>query len=184
MAPARVEPTVRIVSGILDRIILVVGVIGGGTIPSFVAQYRQRIGGALEQVQRDLAPFQEIANQRYDGSLQALVEHHLHSADATFHSEGAAITAMIESAQRLREAAQALNTDLLHQLFYLLKNADAQMLAATWGIFKPSFGLSMDSLVLAAVTGVAAWLVFLGLGLVLAALWRRVNGHRTHRTYG
>ena len=180
----RIEQTVRLVSSILDRIILVAGVIAGGTIPSFVAQYRQRIGGALEQVLRDLAPFQAIANQRYNGSLQALVEHHLHSADATFHSEGAAITAMIESAQRLREAAQALNTDLLHQLLYMLKNADVQMLAATWDIFKPSFGLSVDSLVLAAVTGVAVWLVFLGLGIVLAALWRRVIGRRVHHDHG
>ena len=171
----------RFLNGILDRIVLVAGVIAGGTIPSFVAQYRQRVGGALEQVLRDLAPFQEIANQRYDGSLQALVEHHLHSTDATFHSEGAAITAMIESAQRLREAAQALNTDLLHQLVYLLKGADAQMLSATWGIFKPSFGLSLESLIVAGIVGVAIWLLLLGLWFALAACLRWVMGHRANK---
>ena len=161
-----------VISGIVDRSFLVVAVIAGGTIPSFVAQYRQRIGGALDQGLRDLAPFQEIANQRYNGSMQALVQHHLNSTDATFHSEGAAISAMIESAQRLRDAAQALNADLLHQLIYLVRAADFPMLTATWNIFKPSFGLSVDSLVFAFIVGVSLWLTF------IALWWAIVNGVR------
>ncbi len=173
----------RIIGGFLDRIVLVAGVIAGGTIPSFVAQYRQRVGGALDQALRDLAPFQEIANQQFGGSMQALVEHHLHSTDATFHSEGAAIVAMLDSAQHLRAAAQALSTDLLHQLWYLLGKADMQMVSATWAIFKPSFGLSADSLTLAAVIGVIAWLAFLGLWFAPAALWRRFANRRPHRAY-
>lgn len=173
----------RIISGIVDRCVLVVGVIAGGTIPSFVAQYRQRIGGALDQGLRDLAPFQEIANQRYNGSMQALVQHHLNSTDATFHSEGAAITAMIESVQRLREAAQALNADLLHQLIYLVRAADLPMLSATWNIFKPSFGLSVDSLVLAGIVGVSLWLTFIALWWAIANGVRKITARNSRQYY-
>ena len=173
----------RIISGVVDRIVLVVGVVIGGAIPSFVAQYRQRIGGALDQVLRDLAPFQEIANQLYNGSMQALIQHHLNSRDTTFQREGAAITAMIESTQQLRDAAQALNTDLLHQLFYLLTRAEVPMLSATWAIFKPSFGLSVDSLILAGAVGVTIWLIFIGLWWALAALLRKVMGRRRRQAY-
>ena len=173
----------RIISGIVDRSFLVVGVIAGGTIPSFVAQYRQRIGGALDQGLRDLAPFQEIANQRYNGSMQALVQHHLNSTDVTFHSEGAAIAAMIESVQRLREAAQALNADLLHQLIYLVRAADLTMLSATWDIFKPSFGLSVDSLVLAGFVGVSLWLTFIALWWAIANGVRKISARNSRQYY-
>ena len=37
------------IRGILDRIILVVGVVAAGCIPSFIAQYRQRVIPFLHQ---------------------------------------------------------------------------------------------------------------------------------------
>jgi Protein of unknown function (DUF2937) len=172
-----------IIGGILDRLILVAGVIAGGTIPSFIAQYRQRIGGALDQALRDLAPFQEIANQRFNGSMQALLQHHLNSSDKTFHSEGAALATMVDSAQHLREAAQALNTDLLHQLLYLLKSADGKMLSATWAIFQPAFGLSMESLLLAAVVGVMIWVICVGIVWLPLRVLREIRGRMRYAHY-
>ena len=38
-----------ILTGLVDRAVLVAAFIGGATVPSFVAQYRQRLGGALDQ---------------------------------------------------------------------------------------------------------------------------------------
>ncbi len=173
----------RLLSGFFDRVILVAGVVAGGTIPSFVAQYRQRLGGALDQVLRDLAPFQEIASRQFGGDMRALVEHHMRSTDATFRSEGAAIQTMLDSAQRLSGAARALDTDLFHQMLYMLGNADSPMLAATWAIFKPAFDFSTESLVLAALAGLLLWLCFLGLWFAPAALWQRFANRRPHHAY-
>jgi hypothetical protein len=153
--------------GILDRIILVIGVVAAGCIPSFIAQYRQRVGGRLDQVLQDLAPFQEIANQFHHGSLQELIQHHLASADSTFHDEGAALQAMVDSAEQLRQALQALNTDLYHQLVYLLTKADPLIARATWEIFSPSFNLTAESVVFAVIVGVAIWLVFLAVWMLI-----------------
>jgi len=108
------------IRGIFDRIVLVVGIVAAGCIPSFITQYRQRVGGRLDQVLKDLEPFQQIANQYHQGSLKELIQHHLNSSDTTFHDEGAALQAMLSSAEQLRRALQALNTDLFHQLSYLL----------------------------------------------------------------
>lgn len=160
------------IRGILDRIILVIGVVAAGCIPSFIAQYRQRVGGRLDQVLQDLAPFQEIANQFHHGSLQELIQHHLASADATFHDEGSAIQTMVVSAEQLRQALEALNTDLLHQLVYLLADADPLIARATWEIFSPSFNLTVESVVFALVIGVAIWLVFLAVWILFARLAR------------
>ena len=146
--------------GLLDRVLLLAGVIAGGCIPGFIVQYQQRLGGRLDQVVRDLAPFQEIANRMHGGSLDALIKYHLASTDSTFHAEGAAIQAMVDSAAKLRAAAQALNTDLWHQIAYLMRDGDPELVRATWSAFTPVFSLTPDSIMLALAVGVSLWLLF------------------------
>lgn len=149
------------IRGIIDRIVLVSAIVAAGCIPSFIAQYRQRVGGMLNQVIQDLAPFQAIADQFHNGSLQELIRHHLDSADPTFYSEGAAVQAMVDSAERLRMIFQALDTDLFHQLSYLVSKIDPLIARATWDFFAPSFGLTSESVVFGASVGVVIWLMFL-----------------------
>jgi hypothetical protein len=160
------------IRGLLDRIILVAGVVASGCIPSFIAQYRQRVSGRLDQVLQDLAPFQTIANQFHHGSLQELINYHLASADRTFHDEGTALQAMVDSAEQLRQALAALNTDLFHQLVYMVSKADPLIARATWDIFAPAFNLTAQSVVFAIVAGIAVWLLFLGLWMLVARLAR------------
>jgi len=160
------------IRGILDRIILVIGVVAAGCIPSFIAQYRQRVGGRLDQVLQDMAPFQAIANQFHHGSLQELIKYHLATADPTFHDEGAALQGMVDSAEQLRQALLALNTDLFHQLVYMLVKADPLIARATWEIFSPAFNLTPQSVVFAIIVGVAIWLVFLAVWMLIDRLAR------------
>ncbi|MGA7750943.1 MAG: DUF2937 family protein [Gallionella sp.] len=158
------------VRGILDRIVLVVGIIAAGCIPSFIAQYRQRVGGRLDQVLRDIAPFQQIADQFHHGSLEELIQYHLASPDPTFHSEGAALQAMVNSAEQLRRVLEALNTDLFHQLVYLLARIDPSIARSTWEAYLPSFNLTAESVIFALVVGVLIWLVFFAVWYILARL--------------
>lgn len=160
------------IRGILDRIVLVIGVVAAGCIPSFIAQYRQRVGGQLNQVLQDMAPFQAVANQFHHGSLQELINYHLASADRTFHDEGAALQGMVDSAEQLRQALAALNTDLFHQLAYMLTKADPLIARATWEIFAPAFNLTPQSVVFALVVGIAVWLVFLAAWMLIERLAR------------
>ena len=71
-----------LIRGLLDRIILIGAIFAAACIPSFVVQYRQRLGGRLDQVLRDLQPFQEIANRNHGGDMKKLIQHHLASTDA------------------------------------------------------------------------------------------------------
>jgi hypothetical protein len=160
------------IRGLLDRIILVAGVVAAGCIPSFIAQYRQRVSGRLDQVLQDLAPFQTVANQFHHGSLQELINYHLASADRTFHNEGTALQAMVDSAEQLRQALAALNTDLFHQLVYMVSKADPLIARATWDIFAPAFNLTPQSVVFAIVVGVIIWLVFLAVWILISRLVR------------
>lgn len=159
-----------LIRGIFDRIILVAGIVAAGCIPSFIAQYRQRVGGRLDQALQDIGPFQEIANKFHHGSLQELIQHHLDSEDATFHKEGAALQAMLEAAEQLRRAIQALDTDLIHQFYYLLTRADPLIARATWDIFSPSFNLTVESVAFASAVGILIWLAFLLIWTIFARM--------------
>lgn len=157
------------IRGIFDRIVLVAGTVAAGCIPSFIAQYRQRVGGRLDQVLKDIEPFQQIANLYHHGSLKELIQHHLNSPDTTFHDEGAALQAMVSSAEQLRRALQALNTDLFHQMSYLLTGGmDPSIAQSTWEIYSPSFNLTVESIVFASIVGILIWLVFLSVWYVFA----------------
>jgi hypothetical protein len=152
---------VFLLRGLLDRILLVGAIFAAACIPSFIAQYRQRLGGRLEQVLRDLAPFQEIANRSHGGDIRKLIAHHLASTDRTFHDEGAAIQAMVDSAARLKDAVQALNSDLMHQLAYLGTSLDPDVARSTWETFVPGFSFTPEYALFAVVVGTAIWLVFI-----------------------
>jgi hypothetical protein len=168
-----------IVRGILDRVILLAAIVLASCIPSFIAQYRQRLGGRLDQVHADLAPFQAIADRNFGGSLAKLIDHHIASADTTFHQEGVAIQSMVDAAARLQESLQALNTDLIHQCLYLVSHSDYDLVRSTWSVYQPGFTLTLQGAMFAVVLGLLVWLLFLGLWHGTAALARA--GSRTPR---
>jgi hypothetical protein len=171
---------VGVIRGLLDRIVLLCAVVAAGCVPSFIAQYRQRASGRLDQVLADLAPFQQIADREHGGSLTALIQHHLQSSDATFHGEGAALQSMVAAADRLRALLQGLDTDLYHQCLYLLLHGDPNLARATWALFEPGFSLTLQGALFALILGVLLWLLFLGLWHAVAWLLHR----RPHRSDG
>jgi hypothetical protein len=174
---------VAVLRGLLDRAVLVVGVVAGGMVPSYLAQYRQRVGGALGQALKDLAPFQQIADRFHGGSLAKLIQHHQASTDPTFHAEGAAIQAIADSVATLQSTLAALDTDVFRQVVYLLTHADAQMAQATWAAFRPSFGLGADSVLMAAAFGLGVWALFLAVWWSAATLLARRTGTTPPRRY-
>jgi hypothetical protein len=158
----------RIVRGLLDRLLLIGGVIAGGLIPGFIAQYRQRLGGRLDQAQLDLAPWQKLADQFHHGDLQQLIRYHLASTDPTFRAEGHVIQSLLDAVHALQAAVQALQANLFQQMFYLIGHADPGLLRATYADWVPTFALSGEGLLFAALFALGLWLVFQGLWWLLA----------------
>jgi hypothetical protein len=156
-----------ILRGILDRIVLVGAILAAGCVPSFVAQYRQRVGGMLDQASKDLALFQDIANRFHGGDLQRLIKHHLASTDPTFRSEGTAIQTLVENVAQLKASLAALSTDFYGQLMYLARNGDATVAKATWDTFVPAMSLTPEALLFAFATGVIVWLAFLAIWVIV-----------------
>jgi hypothetical protein len=165
----------RAIGGLLDRVVLLTGTAIGACVPGFVVQYRQRVGGRLDQVELDLAPFREIAARLHGGSLDELIRHHLRSVDPTFLAEGRAIQAMVDSETSLRNMLEALQGSVLDQLLWLITHTDRGILNATWASWVPSVNLEASSVLVALVIGAVLWLLFLVVWHGAARLLRRVS---------
>jgi hypothetical protein len=173
-----------VLRGLLDRIVLLVGTIAGGCVPGFIQQYRQRVGGRLDQVQVDLAPFQEIARRYHDGDMDKLVRHHLASTDPTFHAEGQALQSMMLSLSRLQSMVEGLSGSIWQQIGYLLRRYDGAIGAATWRDHVPTFSLEPGSVVVALTVGVSCWLVFHLLWKAGSGLGQLAGARRASRAQG
>ena len=167
--------------GLLDRLLLVCAVVAGGLVPGFIAQYRQRLGGRLDQARLDLAGWQRLAEQYYQGDIERLIRYHLESGDPKFHAEGAVIRSLIETVQRLQGAMDSLHGSLFHQAAYLALHADPGLVRATFGDWVPTFALSAEGIVFALVFAVVLWLAFQALWRLLALLRPRARAASTHR---
>ena len=165
------SPVWSFIRGLIDRLVLIAAVLGAGAVPSFIAQYRQRVGGMLAQAQADLAPFLDIARRFHGGDIEKLIAHHRASSDPTFNAEAAAIAALRDATDHLRDAYAALDTDLVGQLMYLARGVDPTIASATWEIFEPAFSFSPASLVFALAVGLTLWLLFALFWGLLAALF-------------
>lgn len=175
--------SVPIVRGLLDRALLVSTAVAGGLIPGFIAQYRQRLGGRLDQAKLDLAPWQKLADQFYHGDIDQLIQYHLTSTDPTFHSEGGVIRGLVASVHQLQSAVDALHGSLASQAGYLALHADVGIARATLADWVPTFALSGEGLVFAAVFAVLVWLVFHALWWSLGHGRRLIFGHRHGRSW-
>ena len=164
--------------GLLDRLLLVGAVVAGGLVPGFIAQYRQRLGGRLDQARLDLEPWQHIADQLYQGNIEQLIQFHLHSGDPTFRSEGAVIGALVTTVRQLQGAVDALHSGLLHQVGYLALHADPGLVRATFSDWVPAFALSAEGLTFAVLFALAVWLLFHGMWWLLGG--RRRLGRSRH----
>ena len=156
--------------GLLDRLLLVCAAVAGGLVPGFIAQYRQRLGGRLDQAQLDLAPWQRLADQNYQGDIERLIRYHLESSDPTFHAEGGIIRALVTTVQQLQSAVDALHGSLFRQAAYLTLHGDSGLAAATLHDWVPTFALSSEGIVFALTFALAVWLLFEALWHLIALL--------------
>ncbi|MDH3637475.1 MAG: DUF2937 family protein [Gammaproteobacteria bacterium] len=150
---------------VVYSVVFGLGVLIGGGFPGYTIQYQQRLYAQFDQVTTDLKPFREIADRYHDGSLQALVNHHLKSRDPTFHDEGIAIQAMLLNQERLAQATSALASSPLEQVYYLYNNIDYDLAKTTWEAYTPMVVTTPEALTFA-----------VSVGLILCAatflLWR------------
>ncbi len=160
---------------ILHRYLLIVlacmAMLAGIQIPNLIDQYEKRIDAHLREVTANLKPYQAVANQYTNGSLDQLLELHRKSSEKAFQEEGNAIAEMIKRKLRFEADLAELQASLPVKILHVLLKGDRELIDETLAQYTYAVPLNQD----AVLVGAAAAAIILALTELLLALARYVS---------
>lgn len=164
--------------GPIGRVVTLVVGLAGGTLssqaPEFAQQYRQRIGGAIDELKIIVDDFTKQAADHHLDRQQAL-DIYARSSDDFLRDRGVSMRGTLERYERLVTQQSDLGSAApVAKPFVLMRSADEGILANTWRDFVPGMPISFAGLVWAAIGFIGAWLVaaLFGAGAKRAVRWR------------
>ena len=142
------------------RLALAIAVLAGligSQGPEFAQQYRQRLGGALEELNRIVSEFDaEVRRQnltRAEG-LKRLED----NDDPLARERGEDMREAIERAKRLNEQIQAMNSaGPLMRLYVVATNFDPEIARSTLDNYEPAEPLSLGALTAGGLAALWGW---------------------------
>ena len=159
---------------------LALGVLGGVIAaqgPEYAQQYAQRLGGALDEVRREIATLDADA-RAVGSSREGAVDRLRGNPDTLVARRGEAARYDVERLKSLEAQQQALNaaTSPLGRLAAVMRNPDPPLARATYAEYKPAVPTTTDGLVAGFLGFLATWAGW----RLLADLGRHL-GRRTAR---
>jgi len=145
---------------LLRRLAIAIGLLCavlGSQFPEFAQQYRQRLGGALDELNRMVAQFDaEVAGQSLNRAqgLDRLEK----NDDPLARERGAAIAGDIGRAERLQRQQDALKSaGPLTRLAALAENFDAPTLRQAVADYEPAVPVTIEALIIGAIGLLIGW---------------------------
>ena len=144
--------------------------------PEFAQQYRQRIGGAIDELRRVVATFDD--NARAEGvSREQAIARLSGQPDTLVQRQGPAMGEIVDRLQRLERQRDAVaNAGQFERLAVLARGFDGQLARATYLDFEPAWPATTEGLVIGGAGFVLGWgglvLLFRALGRLRPSRWR------------
>lgn len=152
----------------------------GLQVPAFVDQYEKRLDAHLIEVTANLRGFQEIADEYYEGSIDALIKKHESSTDLTFQLEAKPIADMYNRYRKFLREKEQLDTNLVYQIVHIVHGADNELLEETINSYTYTITLNKESVISGAVLLIVGLLIADLLSFsVSAGIRRHRRGRRT-----
>jgi hypothetical protein len=151
----------KIVTGLLDRLLFAAGLILFLQIPQFIDHYTQRYAGYRQALADSVQQYQTSATAHYDGDLRLMI-HEFQNADAPAMRDMG--RKMERERVRLDEMTAGLAVlrggSLPAKLAHLAQDIDMPLARATFEDYKPGLPLTLDAAVCGLFGGVFASLLF------------------------
>lgn len=152
----------RLLDGLMDRIMAVAGAIICAQFPQYYAQYIQRLGGHLDEARRSVSQYVKVAAS-YNLSLDEYINVHLTSANNIFVSTGKVIQGLVDRLNHLESAFTALqNSSPLTRWFVFVRVMDPEIARNTWTNFTPGVPTTVEALVYALIGLLIGWGLYQG----------------------
>jgi hypothetical protein len=154
---------------------MAVGLMGGVAAsqgPEFAQQYRQRLGGGIDELRRVVQRFDADAGASRQ-SREGAIDHLKANPDNLVSRQGDAMRANIERLERLERHRQALiEARPFRRLGVLVRDGDLQLMEAAYRDFEPAVPTTEEGLVAAGAGFLGGW----SLTLLIGAGFRRLFG--------
>jgi len=129
----------------------------GAQLPEFAQQYRQRLGGALDELNRMIAEFDAEAKDQSLSREQGL-ERLNRNDDPLARQRGQAVGQEIERADRLSRQQQAFrDAGPLSRLAVMAENFDSSTFEQAAREFEPAVPVTFEAFVIAGVALILGW---------------------------
>ena len=162
---------------------LAFGLMGGivaSQAPEYAQQYRQRLGGAVDELRRSVARFDADA-QATGQSREAAIAQLRDNPQDLVRRRGDAMHADVDRLARLERQRQDFTTaGPFGRLGVLVRDADTDLARAAYRDFEPAMPVTSEGLIAALVGFVAGWAVSRLIGIPLR--WMFFQRRRTLRT--
>jgi hypothetical protein len=144
--------------GIFPVLLGLIGGTLGSQLPEFSQQYRQRLGGALGELDRILVDFDRDATGSGLSRDQALNEYS--AAGSEFlTARGKSVTATLARRDALRSQSDAIErAPPLMRPFEVLRDPDSSIMEGAWKQFEPAIPVTAPGLAWGALCAFVAWL--------------------------
>lgn len=144
----------RLFCQITERLVFFATALLGMQIPAFLASYRQRIDGQLNEAVQTMSSYQEIADRNHDGDIQKLVDNFLISSDASSREVGLLLLEARDRVEALQFKISALSDgSLLQQIWHFVRYWDSESVQSTWALYQPTILLNGEALACALLIG-------------------------------
>jgi hypothetical protein len=163
----------KVLDGLMDRIMAVAGAIVCAQFPQYYAQYIQRLGGHLDEARRAVSQYANVAVS-FNLSLQEYINVHLTSNNKIFISTGKVIQGLVDRLNHLETAFTALQSSTpLTRWVVFLRVMDPEIAQKTWINFTPGVPTTAEALVYALIGLLIGWGVYQALKALITLPFRK-----------
>ena len=156
----------------------------GIQLPNLADQYTKRVDAHLREVTANLLPFQQVANQYANGSLEGLIAMHRRADQPVFRAEADAIEKLLRRKQRFEAEFLAVQKSLPLRIGHILLQGDRELLDQTVAQYSANVPLDQDAILFGAVFAFAVLLLIDVLLALYRQLARQIKRQFNHRWHG
>jgi len=152
--------------------------------PEFAQQYRQRLGGAIDELRRVVQRFEADAGAN-GHSREAAIDRLQTNPDDLVSRQGTAMRGNVERLERLERHRQAfVDAGPFQRLWVTVRDGDLDLMEATYRDFEAALPATQEGVVAAGAGFLGGWGITLLIGSMFRRLFgfgrRRAQAHRLH----
>lgn len=152
------------IKSLLDKIFFTVGAIVFLQLPHFIEQYTQRMGGYAASQTEQIKEYQAIADQHFDGDIEAYRLRLQQNTDPAVAESAEQISKRLKSAQSIKKDLLVFEQQpLWYQVPYFITHMRTDLVKGTAANFSPGLPINLWAWGYGLLGGVLFSLIFNGM---------------------